>query len=377
MVIVLNCLNNTCKNMYFYRSFCINVHNVDMKKQSAPLNCRYMANKGIFLLILTLICTSPGCKNNPLDVNISGINLEVKIQRFEKELFTMNPDSLEESIPVLYQKYDDFFDVFSYHVINIGMPSDTYYPGYLSMFVTDRMNRTVYNETIQLFPGLEGLETTFSSAFKRYTYHFPEKKIPELVSYISGFNHSHFTVGNYVGIGLDKYLGTENEFYERMEFPRYQRLNMFGDKIPSDVLFALASAEITYNDSMDNLLGRIIHLGKLMYFVDALLPDQPDSLKIGFTIAQMNWCKNNEKQMWEYLIENKLLFSSDPMTIRKITEPAPFTSYFTSESPGRAGVWIGWQIVREYARRNKDLSVSEIIQETDYQSILKHSRYNP
>lgn len=377
MVIVLNCLNNTCKNMYFYRSFCINVHIVDMKKQSAPFNCRYMANKGIFLLIFIFICASPGCKNNLLDVNISGINLEVKIQRFEKDLFTMNPDSLEVSIPALYHKYDDFFDVFSYHVINIGMPSDTDYPEYLSMFVTDRMNRTVYNETIQLFPGLEELETTFSSAFKRYIYHFPEKKIPELVSYISGFNHSHFTVGNYIGIGLDKYLGTENEFYEKMELPGYQRLNMFGDKIPSDVLFALASAEISYNDSMDNLLGRIIHMGKLMYFVDALLPDQPDSLKIGFTIAQMNWCKNNEKQMWEYLIENKLLFSSDPMTVRKITEPAPFTSYFTSESPGRAGVWIGWQIVREYARRNKDLSVSEIIQETNYQSILKHSRYNP
>jgi hypothetical protein len=162
-----------------------------------------------------------------------------------------------------------------------------------------------------------------------------------------------------------------------MGLPRYQRINMFSDKIPSDVLYAFASIEVPYNDSTDNLLNNIIHQGKLMYFVDALLPDEPDSLKIGFTIDQMKWCVNNERRMWEYLIENKLLFSSDPMVIQKITGPSPFTYYFTGESPGRTGVWIGWQIIREYAKRNKDLSLAEIMDETDYQKILRKSRYNP
>jgi hypothetical protein len=38
----------------------------------------------------------------------------------------------------------------------------------------------------------------------------------------------------------------------------------------------------------------IISQGKLMYFVDAMLPDMHDSLKIGYTAAQLKWCQNNE-----------------------------------------------------------------------------------
>ena len=348
---------------------------VNLMPLYGPFSRVSYATGRLMLILLTLISFS--CKRDSLNVNISKIDLDLKIQRFEKELFEIETDSIKKKIDNLYSKYEDFFDVFSYHVISIGLPSERDYPGYLTMFINDELNREVYNATMNVFPRLDKLESTFTNAFKRYKYHFPGKEIPTLVSYVSRFNYSHFTVGNYVGIGLDKYLGADHEYYSRLNLPLYQKLNMFSDKIPSDVLYAFAAIEIPYNESSDNLLSRIIHQGKLMYFVDALLPDQPDSLKIGFTLNQMKWCRNNERGMWEYLIENKLLFSTDPMIIRKFTEPAPFTYYFTGESPGRAVVWTGWQIVREYARRNKELHLEEVLSEIDYQKILKGSRYNP
>ncbi len=329
------------------------------------------------LIFLMLIITSLSCKRNNPDVNISKIVLEFKIHRFEKELFETEPGNIEEDISRLSSKYKDFLDAFSFHVISIGLPSEKEYPGYLAMFLNDELNREVYNETIKLFPSLDKLESTFTNAFKRYTFHFPGKEIPIVVSYISRFNHSHFTVGNYIGIGLDKYLGPDHDYYKNLHLPLYQRQNMFREKIPSDVLFAFAAVEIPYDETTDNLLTRIIYQGKLMYFVDALLPDQPDSLKIGFTVNQMKWCRDNERGIWEYLIEHKLLFSTDQMIIRKLTEPAPFTYYFTGESPGRAAVWTGWQIVRAYARRNPELSLKEVLFEPDYQKILRGSRYNP
>ena len=329
----------------------------------------------LFCILMASICLN--CRQNSLDVNISGIDLDIPIRRFETELFSISTDNIAKASAVLYGKYDDFLDIFSYHVISIGLPSEREYPGHLAMFLSDRLNREVYQETMRLYPGLDDLEKTFTRAFKRYRYHFPQKEIPEPVSFISRFNFANFTVGNYIGIGLDMYLGADHEFYIRLGLPEYQRMNMFREKIPSDAIYAFAGTEIPYNDSVDNLLGRIIHHGILMYFVDALLPDQSDSLKIGFSANQMKWCSNNERQMWEYLIEHKLLFSTDPMVIRKITGPAPFTYYFTGESPGRTGVWIGWHIVREYARRNRDLTLREIIYETDYQKILREARYNP
>ena len=47
-----------------------------------------------------------------------------------------------------------------------------------------------------------------------------------------------------------------------------------------------------------------------------------------------------------------MLFSTDGFLIRKFTGEAPFTSYFTEESPGRAVVWTGFRIIERYMSNN-------------------------
>ena len=108
-----------------------------------------------------------------------------------------------------------------------------------------------------------------------------------------------------------------------------------------------------------------------------MFPNSSDSLKIGFTSDQMLWCIKNEKQMWNYLIEKKLLFSTDYMTINKHINPAPFTSGYPKESPGRASIWLGWKIVDAYMERNSDLTLKNLMLDDDYQKILSESRYEP
>jgi hypothetical protein len=98
---------------------------------------------------------------------------------------------------------------------------------------------------------------------------------------------------------------------------------------------------------------------------------------MGFTRDQMKWCRDNEEQMWTYLVEEKLLFSTNPMVIRKLIEDAPNTSFFTTESPGRATVWQGLQIVRAYVKRHPDLTLNQVLSNRDYQEVLRESRYNP
>jgi len=331
-----------------------------------------------FLIInLLLLVTFSGCKNDSLHVDISDIDLEVKVQRFDRELFTMDFDSLERAISAFYKNYGDFFDVFNVHVINIGPASQKYYGSYLSMFVNDPYNTEVYNYTQEIFPEMNSIDEQLTLALKHYLAHFPDSAAPEVIGFVSRFNHKLFTVDKYVGVGLDQYLGRDCKYYDMLGTPEYMQYNMYPDKIPSDVAYVWGSSLYGYNDSVDNVLNRMIYNGLLLYFTDALLPDLADSIKIGFTPSQMKFCRNNEKQMWTYLVEHKLLFSSDPLVIKKLTDDAPTTFYFPADSPGKASVWIGWQIVREFARRNPDLSLAEIMKERDYQKILRESRYSP
>ncbi|MEX0988337.1 MAG: hypothetical protein WD052_12745 [Bacteroidales bacterium] len=330
-----------------------------------------------FIFNLLLLVTFTGCKNDPLHVDISDTDLQVEIQRFDREVFNLNFDEIDQAISGFYDKYGDFYDVYNVHVINIGPASQKYYGSYLSMFVNDPDNYSVYEYTQEIFPDLTDSEVELTAAFKRYHYHFPDSAVPEIVGYVSRFNHKLFTVENYIGLGLDQYLGRNCKFYDMLRTPRYMQYNMHPGKIPSDVVHVWGTAKFPYNDSIDNVLNRLVYNGLLLYFTDALLPDMADSLKIGFSPDQLRFCQKHEKEMWTYLVEHKLLFSTDLLEIRKLTDDAPTTYYFPGESPGRAAVWLGWQIVREYARRNPELSVAEIVSEQDYQKILRIAKYNP
>jgi hypothetical protein len=330
------------------------------------------------LFFLTLIAwLVNGCKSHPLEVDISGIDLSVKLERFDRELFTLGQDTLDRAIGEMYLRYGDFFDVFNVHVIGIGQASSRRYPSYLSMFINDPTNREVYDYTEQVYASTQMLEQELSDGFRHYLYHYPDSLAPRVVAYVSRFNQGLFTVDHFVGVGLDQYLGSDCSFYQQMGTPNYLVQKKEPVRVPLEVMYAWATSIYPYNDSLDNVLSRMIWHGQLAWFVDAMFPGVDEMLKMGFNPDQMKWCRNNEKQMWTHLVEEKLLFSPEPLNIRKLVEDAPYTSFYTSESPGRAAVWQGWQIVKAYAERYPKLTVHQIMSQRNYQELLRESRYNP
>jgi hypothetical protein len=91
----------------------------------------------------------------------------------------------------------------------------------------------------------------------------------------------------------------------------------------------------------------------------------------------MKFCRDNESQMWQYLVEHNLLFNTEQFTIRKLTGEAPFTGYFGKESPGRAAVWLGFRIVESYMIKNPSAKMEDMIKNTDIQGILEKAKYSP
>lgn len=318
-----------------------------------------------------------GCNGRSIDVDVSGIHTEVEVERFDLSLFGVSPDSSETAIGSIYENYGDFFDVFNVHVINIGSASAKRYASYLSMFINDPLNREVFEYTGEVFGEMDDINRELTDGFRHYLYYYPDSILPRVVGYVSRFNQGLFTVDHFVGVGLDQYLGSDCHYYRKMATPLYLRMKKIPERVPVDVMMAWATQICPYNDSIDNVLNRMIHKGMLAWFVDAMYPQMEEQFKMGFTAEQMKWCKNNEKQMWTFLVEEKLLFSTKQMDIRKLTEDAPSTQFFTLESPGKAAVWQGLQIVRAFADRNPQLSLNQIVSRRDYQEVLRLSKYNP
>ena len=328
-----------------------------------------------FVISAGLLMT--GCKQHSLQVDVSGIAYTAAVERFDKRLFGMDLDTVDQAIGGLYREFGDFFDVFNVHVISIGPASARLYPTYLSMFINDPINREVYEYGESIFAEMSGINQRVASGVKHYLYHYPDSIPPRIIGYVSRFNQGLFTVGRFIGVGLDQYLGADCDYYTQMGIARYLVRKKVPERIPLDIMYAWATQLYPYNDSADHVLSRMIHQGQLTYFLQAMFPDLGDAELMGFTTDQMRWCQNNESQMWTHLVEEKLLFSSDPLDIRKLIEDAPNTPFYTSESPGKAAVWQGLQIIRAYAARNSKLSLHAILSNRDYQEILRESRYDP
>ncbi|RLD56547.1 MAG: gliding motility lipoprotein GldB [Bacteroidetes bacterium] len=333
--------------------------------------------KKIFTLLIACSLIFISCKRNKFDIDVSDVKVDLQVNRFDKELFSINKDSVYYYIPKLEKKYGNFFQLFNYKVINIGGTNNRNYSDYLTGFLTDFTIMQIYKETEKTYSDFDDVEDELTEAFKHYKYYFPQKNVPKIYTYISGFNQSIVTDEYILGIGLDKYLGKNCDFYERLQLPVYLRYKMDKKYIVSDCMQAWAITEFPNNDSVENLLSRIIYRGKIQYFIDAMLPNTPDSIKIAFKASQLNWCEENEERMWTFLIENNLLFSSDYMEIKRYTDPGPFTSGFSRESPSRTGIWLGWQIVKSYMDNNTSVSLKDLMLNNDGQKILNQSKYKP
>ena len=319
------------------------------------------------------------CRKNHFIVDTSKIKVNINIKRLEKDLFTLNPSEIKNKIPDLQVKYDGFLRFFGY-VINIGEVSDSTWGDGLVKFCTDKLNNEVYTGTIMVFPEIKNIEKELTQAFNHYRYYFPSKKIPGVFTCITRFNNSMITGDSVLGIGLDKYLGSDCKYYPGLEIYKYQAAKMNPYNIVPDCMYAWASSEWNYKDmgyQTDNALTEILHEAKLLYFVKSMLPEHSDNLIFGFTAGQMKFCRNNEAMMWQYLVEHNLLFSSEQLTKRKLTGEAPFTLYFSKESPGRAAVWLGFRIIESYMINNKNTSLEDIMKNTDIQGILEKARYSP
>jgi hypothetical protein len=329
---------------------------------------------GLFILIGFTSCINRGTVADP---DLSNIHIQQKFLRFDEDLFNSDFERLSDSIPFFQKKYGEFFDLFSIKIIKIGNTSNPAYSDLLKGFVTDYNMHQVYTAIDKEYKNTDTLKLKINNIFRHYKYYFPKMPIPTIITFVSGFNQSIVTTDTILAIGLDKYLGTNCPFYEHLGTPKYARVFMNKSQIPLDCAKAWAITQFPLSDSGSNLLANIIYQGKVSYFAQMLMPVAEDSSIIGMTGNQIQWCKENEGHMWTFLVENKLLFQSDFMMINKFIGEGPFTKDFGRTSPARAVVWIGWHIVSDYMRNNKNITLNALMHENDFQKILRLSKYKP
>lgn len=289
----------------------------------------------------------------------------------------MSPDTIPLHFSSLNKNHHRFLELFTGQIINIGPAEGAATVSALRDFVSDYDIQSVYNDCKQNFQDLSLPENELTAAFKRYKYFFPDKTVPEVTAFISGFNYSIVTGDSLTGIGLDMYMGADYNYYTMLGFPLYRRWNMNKNAISADCLRGWLTAEFAPGISKQELIYSMIHHGKILYLLEILFPEAHDSLIAGYSAKQVEWCRGNIVPVWSFFIDKQLFYSTDYSENNKYLNEGPFTPGMPQASPGGIGKWLGWQVVRAYMKRFDELSPAELMNEPDHRKIFMESHFRP
>jgi hypothetical protein len=260
-------------------------------------------------------------------------------------LFSLDKSNLKEELLRIQPDFRIFLD---------GDLDDTLNLKQLANYINDTLLQDVNNNCQAIYPNADDLEAEFTHAFKYRKYHYPSLQVPSLFTYVSGFDYEYPIqyFDNSLLIALDMYLGKDYYRYKNLGLPAYLLQKFDKQYIVRDCMRELAKQKIDYKKIGTGLLDMIINEGKIIWY-------------------------SAEGMVWAFLLENEMLYAKDNQLIQKFIYPSPFTSYFGVESPPRLGWFIGWKIVSSFMENNRDVELSELMNEYDAQKILQQSGYKP
>jgi gliding motility-associated lipoprotein GldB len=316
--------------------------------------------KKLIFLLISVFCFLQCKKNDAIEIVDVKKSVDLNIERFDKLYAKASP----ETLPELKNQYPFLFPT--------QFPDSIWY-----VKLNDPIFKELNVEVSKQFPDNSKIEDDLEMLVSRIKHYFPEEKTPRVITLVNEvlIDKKAFYTNDLILISLDTYLGKNHKFYE--PFAEYQKANLESHQILPDLVTNFAFRKIVPSQDK-TLISEMIYYGKLHYLKDLLLTETPNYQKIGYTEMQEKFCIENEFQMWSYLVEEKLLYDNNIKNYQRFIEDGPFTKFYLeidSESPGRIGQWLGWQIVKSYMENN-NVTLDQLLK-TEPTVVFNKSKYKP
>lgn len=316
-----------------------------------------------FLAIVSIILCS-SCKNDPLDVDISNIAIKINFVNADSMLFYSTNSRRILVNRNFNQSFSDLY-LFTFEKgLKIRTTVDSTFTNQLSTFYEDKYIKELENEIHTSFKSLSSEKKEINDAMKHLKFHFSKMKTPNNIVYFNSlFSYNTIATNTDVGIGLEWYLGSENKLIKKSSIQGlydYLKSGMDRNYLVRDVIYQWVYAQVLAPTDA-KFAEDMVSWGKLLYFIEAALPEKQESIILRYSPEKFKWAEENEKRIWKYFVEQKLLFKNDELLKLGYFNEAPFTKGLPKESPDRLGQYIGWKMVRKYMEKNPDLPLEKLV----------------
>lgn len=246
---------------------------------------------------------------------------------------------------------------------------------------TDAQEIKIYKEAASKID-LAKLNKDLSALFSHIRNYFPQFPVPKVYLYSSALQSLEDPIfyqpqENLLFIDISAFMGNGNANYKG--YLQYMQASMNPENIVPKVSQIFAMKIVPPGRDHQKFIDHIIYQGKLMMLQDAFLPGTPDHLKMNYTDEQWQWATQNEANIWNYFVENNLVFSDDARLGERFIQQGPFSKFYTeidNESSPQIGIFTGWQICRSFLREHPDTKLQDFLK-MNTTEIFNASGYKP
>ncbi len=314
-------------------------------------------------LVLAIIFSS--CTSSE-KIDVSNIKVNVDIRRMDEELLKLTDKA---SIQAFIKQNPEYFVKF----YELQSANDTAFVNNLDRILNHPESKAFQKEAQKTFGDLADLKTQFESAFKHIKHYYPDFKEPRIITTFTGLEKDIFVSDSLIVVSLEAFIGKKAKY--RPQFPDYILRRYEKSYIIPTVVKFMSQKYNKANQNDNTILADMIYYGKSFEFTREILPDVADSLIIAYpdSVIQRTWVAQD--LVWGHFIDKKLLYESDLKIKTKYLDERPVTADIGPECPGRIGQWVGWRIVNLYRTENPDITLQELMNDTNAQQILQKSKY--
>ncbi|MES2703710.1 MAG: hypothetical protein V4649_13800 [Bacteroidota bacterium] len=344
------------------------------------------------LSLFALIAVTAGCNSSGEKVpDVSGVKVDLQTFRFDKDLYAIDTNNIAPGLQQLAAKYPDFLNYFLDTLMAYGIRgnyNDTVQGirNGLKPFLSFKDYADLQDSIDMHYPDTKQTDEELLKGFKNLKYYFATYPVPKVLYVNLGLSKwASFPLDSSVFcIALDMFLGDHFPHYKSVGLHDYLAAHRRREYIPVSVFSALYKGYHPFQPDDKTLLDLVLQRGQEQYFLHKILPGKPDSLLFGFTQRQVDWCNANEALVYNFFIQQNLLYSKEAHAIMPYVTDGPFAKNFESPSavikstPGNVGAWLGYKIVNAYMAQHPKTTLAELLSmQADPARFLGEAKYKP
>lgn len=314
-----------------------------------------------FLLLAICLFSLSGCRSKDPEY------APVPVFRYEEALMRIDTTQLSSQLKTLAPNYPLYLEGADLE--------DTINLLRIRNFIQDPVVQSLYRKIETTYGQDQVLEKKIGRIFARTREYFPDFKDPKVYTYISYFDFMNriLYLDSVVSIAIDLYTDHNEKMMEEVGIPRYLSRRMNSDFLESDLCRVILARLIGPRPGT-SLLDYIVTDGKILFFMQQILPNTPEKTLLGYTEEEYLWCKAHEGEVWQYIVQQNLLFETNPTQFRYFVNEGPFNPLIPG-APARLNQFIGLRMIQSFNRKNRN--EGKDLLSCSAQEVLRISMYKP